>query len=58
MVTRTNPTISQLSLIRSLDDETDYRPYASTFGDKVGGFDFAFGSGKKLDPSIASFEVL
>ena len=46
MVTKSNPAISQLSLIRTLDDESEFRPYESTFGGKTGGLDFAFGSAK------------
>lgn len=57
MIFRLNPTISELSLIRDLDIETEYRPYINSFGDNNGGFDFAFGTVKKLDPSIAYLEV-
>ena len=46
MVTKSNPAISQLSLIRTLDDESEFRPYESTFGEKTGGFYFAFGAAK------------
>ncbi len=50
MVFRLNPSISQLSLIRILDQEPEFRPYINSFGDGNGGFDFAFGSGINLDP--------
>ncbi len=57
MIFRLNPNISELNLIRNLDTEPEYQPYLNSFGDENGGFDFAFGTYTKLDPSIAYLEV-
>ena len=46
MISKSHPSISQLSLIRTIDDEHEFHPYESTFGEKTGGFEFAFGSSK------------
>jgi hypothetical protein len=57
MIFRLNPAISELNLIRDLEIEPAYQPYLNSFGDGNGGFDFAFGTLSKLDPSIAYLEV-
>jgi len=57
MIFRLNPSITELSLIRDLREEPEFRPYLNSFGEGNGGFDFAFGSYTKIDPTIAYFEV-
>ena len=57
MIFRLNPKITELNLIRNLDTEPEYQPNLNSFGDGNGGFDFAFGTYTKLDPTIAYLEV-
>jgi hypothetical protein len=57
MIFRLNPKITELNLIRNLDTEPEYYPNLNSFGDGNGGFDFAFGTYTKLDPTIAYLEV-
>jgi hypothetical protein len=45
---RVNPNISKAEFIRDLDKEGPFKPYDF-------GFDFAFGIGSQLDPSIGYY---
>lgn len=50
LVHRYNPTVTKTTLIRSVDEEIDFRP--QDFG-----FDFAFGLGVPLDPTVGYFTL-
>ena len=47
---KVNPNISKAEFIRNLDSEGEFRPYKM-------GFDFAFGLGIPLDPSIGHYQA-
>jgi hypothetical protein len=55
LVSRSNPDVSQQSFLKVLDKEPAYAPYQSTLGN--GGFDFAFGIGKLIDPTVGYYQV-
>ncbi len=50
LANRFNPNVNKITLIRSADDEVAFKP-------QEGGFDFAFGMKKPLDPSYGYFTV-
>ena len=65
LIYRINPDVSQQSFLRDLDKEPDFRPYQesirghSSFNgtNSIRGFDFSFGVGRPIPPSIGFFTV-
>jgi hypothetical protein len=52
-----NPTVSQISLMRDLDVESEYLPYINSFNESGNSFDFAIGTQIPIDTRAVSIEI-
>lgn len=57
LVSREDPSITELHFKRNLETEEEWRPYVNSFPDTDCAFDFAFGTDTQIDQSIGVFEA-